>query len=963
MRSAKTRKMENPKGCIPNVRGMAVIVLFVAMSGSLAEADDLIYCNDFSTRESSNPIPAYGVKHEAQPYALEKTPLCFVPEASTGYSGNDTTAVARMGNPAAYTAKAVSGTDRPNYDGWFTPYFIKASSTQFKIFPTLIKDCGDPAFTWYQPNRTAASAGVTLHPIHNVFTNGLLQMQVDMYTPETWLDKTALYYVRVFPVTEQHMDISAWNGANSTTTIPGRFGLQCAANSGNNYYDDSYFSKVYHSSSVQMGYSGRSNDRRKWVRFLMTYDLDKSTVTGCVYTLAANVGHPTFASVSGNASTFWNGSTECTLLTATSGGVAGIGIDGYGSFHSANTTTNKVLVDNIRLSWKAPGASDFEVFYENDFSNRWYKTICTANHSTLTSGYAPATANVADSSTLTMDSLWTPSRNTFATNNIVPALSALPSAVQPIGFDGWRRLPYMDGNTAYCCNTASTGSQFDSGAGTNYLAFGNAKGWEHGCALLGNLIGETYTSGKVRLSVDARLPAVGSTSYAANVLRASVGLGSTALYSAPRSALAVNLVAGCGYLRKEVNSSIVHVPYVMAASSGPEVSYIEETSYTNPTVSYVYRMEVVADLDARTYAVSVTPLAETGIDSSFVPTDAPIFTKANIAFASSATDIGTFYLRGFGNSDSASVSVSTSTRVTFDNVRIWHQASGTTSEALVYFNDFRTRTRTPSGETLQVARATGYVADQYDLDDGMDHWVRRCFSGDAGYWATATVRDDDGNQFLALGREVEAGQRVQVSHVLGSYLMRPFRFRIDVRPPAAWRVEKGGEAILSLGGSQMEQSTLTDAAFNSQRQVAFGFCDVPGDSYCTWYRTAMQPMAYAKLNGAVSAVPLCDAAAILNDHWYRFCVTVFPSDGTYDIRVYDMGTAHPTEASSAVSLVGAARELAFLNDLAANEGIGAFSIYVNGMGGVLGETGMDSDNVLIDNIRASYISGTVISFR
>lgn len=933
-------------------------------------AEEAIYRNDFSTRESAQAIPPCDVVHEAQPYSLEKTPLCFVPESSTGFSGNDAAAVARMANPAAYTSRAVAGTDRPNYDGWFTPYFIKPSNTQFKIFPTVVKDGGDPSFTWYQPNKTAAYAGVALHSIHNVFTNGQLRMQVDMYTPDSWLDKTKFYYVRVFPVTEQYMEIAAWNGANSTASVPGRFGLQSASNSGDNYYNDSYFSKVYHASSAQIGYSGRANDRRKWVRFLMTFDLDSSTVTGCVYTLSANVGHPTFATASGSASTYWKGSSECHVLTATSGGVAGIGIDGCGSFYSANTTTNKVLVDNIRLSWKAPGAGDFEVFYENDFSNRWYKTICASGRGT-SADYAPATESFADDSTVTMGSLWKPSLNTFATNNIVPALSSSPSDVQPVGFDGWRRLPYMDGNTAYCCNTASTGSSYDTGTGTNYLAFGSGAPFDPACGLLANRIGETYTSGKVRLSVDARIPTMfdpGTTppaliSYVADSLRAAVGLGSTALYSSPRASLAANLVAGCGYLRMADGAATNHVPYVLAPASGATVQHAYETSYTEPTVPYLYRMEIVADLDARKYDVSVTPLAEKGVDSSFVPTEGPIFAKTGVAFASSAADIGTFYLYGFGSRSSAGVNYSTNVRVTFDNIRVWRQATGAASETLVYFNNFQTRTRVPSGEPGQLVRATGYVAGQYDLDDGPDHWIRRCFTGGAGYWATATVRDDGGNQFLALGREQESGRRVQVSHMFGSYLTRPFKLLVDVRPPAAWRVETGGEATMSLGGPQMEQAELSDAELGALRQMAFGFRDVPGDSYCTWYRTGMQPVAYAKVDGATVAVPLCDAASISNDHWYRFRVSVSPEDGTYDVSLFDMGTAHPTGSSAPVARLGAALGLAFLNDLAADDGIGAFSIYACGMGGALGEAGMDADNVLIDNIVALPRAGAVMVVR
>ena len=962
MKRAKTIELRGRK-----LSALSVVVCCFALS---AGAGNVIYQNDFTTRESSQPIPEYGVVHQAQPYDLEKTLLCFLPEATTGFKGNDAAANARMALRESYTYSNVTGINRPNYDGWFTPYFITAGSSQNKIWPTVVKDNGNPSFTWYRSNTTAYN-GVALHPIHNVLTNGLLKMQVDMYAPDTWIDKTKLYYVRVFPVSEKYMNIRAWNGGNSVSYVPGRFGLVSANNAGDNYYNDSYFTRVYNSASSQIGYSGRTNNGRKWVRFMMTYDLDNSTVTGRVYTLNASVGHPTFATdekTAGAASTYWKGGTSCPIVSATSGGVAGIGIDGYGSFHNASTTTNKVLVDNIRLSWKAPGASDFETFYENDFSNRWYKTICAASHGT-TASYAPATVTTNDNSTLTMGSLWRPSQNTFATNNIVPALSSSPSAVQPIGFDGWRRLPYMDGNTAYCCNTASTGSQFDTGAGTNYLAFGNSKAFDPAWGLIANRIGETYTSGKVHLSVDARIPSPDDSNpntvdvtYIADVLRAAVGLGSTALYSSPRDSLTANLIAGCGYLRTMENTTTHHVPYVLAPASGTTAAYAYETTYTEPTVPYLYRMEIVADLDTRKYDVSVTPLAEKGIDSSFVPTESPIFTKTGIDFASSATDIGTFYLYGFGNHPSAGVNYSTIVRVTFDNIRIWRQATGAASETLVYFNDFWTRMRTPSAAG-SIPRAVGYLADQYDFENGQDNWVRRSVAGAAGYWASATVRDDNGNQFLALGREIEAGQRVQVAHTFGSSVKRPFRFKVDIRPPAAWRVTKDGMALVSLGSMQMDQTQTSEANFNAFRQMAFGFCDAPGDSYCTWYRTGMQPVAYTVENGVETAVPLCEPSAISNDHWYRFSVSVDPSEGQYNVNVYDLGTAHPTVGSGDAALVGSARNLHFLNDSVAGEGIGAFNIHAYGMGGVVGEAGLDADNVLIDNISATPKIGATLTIR
>jgi len=959
----------------PVIIGMGTITLIVPLAFGQA-----IYQNDFSTRESAEPIPAYGVVHEAHayPYLATYSALCCNPNAAATSSRD------------VFYASSVGGSKneyRPNYDGWFMPYFNVAS----KLTPIIMAYEYNNAVTFYssKPNDWWC---YVLHDIHNVFTNGVLRVQVDMKPPELW-DKGNRTYVRVSPVYGKYMDILAWNGqyvwgqnggsgvlAAGNAVTPGEFGiinaysstgsrttthLNCVGASGHVSYGSQFLQKY---------------NTTNWVRFVATYNLDTSKFDITAYKFADDMLHPALETETPASALASKTSIDFpAAMSDELGGISGIAIHARGYMTGSGTITNKVLVDNFSLSWKAPGASDFEVFYENDFSNRWYKTICAANRGTSAAGYAPATTvtNVVDSSTITMGYLWMPSKNTFATNNIVPELSASPSDVQPIGFDGWRRLPYMDGNTAYCCNTASTGSQFDTGTGTNYLAFGNSKPFVPACALLANRIGETYTSGKVHLSVDARIPTIydpGTTpstlvSYIADTLRAAVGLGSTALYSSSRASLAANLIAGCGYLRTADGASTNHVPYVLAPASGSTVQYAYETSYTEPTVPYLYRMEIVADLDTRKYDVSVTPLAEKGIDGSFVPTESPIFTKNDVDFASSATDIGTFYLYGFGSRPIAGVNYSTTVRVTFDNIRIWRQATGAAEETLVYFNDFRTRTRTPSGEPLQINRATGYIANQYDRDDGPDHWMRRVTTGGVGalsaenYWATATVRDDSGNQFLALGRETEVGQRVQVSHTFGTAVTRSFKFMVDVRPPAAWRVEKDGEATISLGDAQFEQSALMDAPLNKHRQLAFGFCDAPGDSYCTWYRMGMQPVAYTVENGVETAVPLCAPSAIANDHWYRFKVTVLPEEGKYGIRLYDMGATHPTAGSGSGALVGSANNLSFLNNLAAGDGIAAFNIHANGIGGVLGEVGVDSDNVLIDNIRAEYLSGTIISFR
>ena len=919
---------------------------------------EVVYQNDFSMRESTQPIPAYDVARRAQPYpqvaAGSQLQLCRNP-GSAATSSRDVFYAASVGN------------GRPNYDGWYMPFFDAKS----KLVPQIKNHEGDNSFAWYSDTSTADRWGYVIHDIHNTFTNGTLRMQFDMKPPTEW-ETGYRSYVRLCPVFDKYMDILAWNGsyiwggnANDTSASklnPGEVGF-INVNSSSGDKTLTYLNSVDKNQRESQGLRINSMTTDKWIRYVVTYYLDTSKFDITAYQFDAGVAHPTFETATpSTAYTTRNGSSFSTSISAATGGISGIAIHSRSRGFTGTGLDKKVLVDNIRLSWKDPGANDFEVFYENDFHYRWYKTVCAKDRSTTASGYVSETTMVTVDSTseITMDAL---TGQNIATNNIVPELSSNASVVQPEGLDGWRRIPYMDGNNAYCAIRGTIGSSLDTGDGTNVLIVGSSATSVPATVLIANRIGETYTSGKVRLSVDVRLPTGTASNYTVdyveNILRAAVGLGSTALYSSPRASLAANVVAGCGYKRTLVDSAEKHVPYVLSPSSGSDITYSLESTYTEPTVPYLYRMEIAADIDDRTYDVTITPLSYNTVDSGFVPTDAPIYVKSGIPFASSASDIGSFYLYGFGTRNTESLNLVMKSRVNFDNIRIWRQATGAASETLVYFNDFKTRTRASSGETPSVARATGYVAEQYDLDGGPDHWIRRSVTGDEGYWATATVRNDGGNQFLALGREKESGRRVQVANTLGTSLTAPFRFIVDVRPTAGWRTDSGF-ALVSLGCAQMDQTQITEEMFNSHRQMAFGFCDVAGTVYCPWSRSGMQPVAYTIANGVETAVQLCAPSAISNDHWYRFKVTVSPDKNKYSVRLYDMGTTHPTVQSATGTLVGSASDLPFLNDLDSGDGISAFNIHAYGMGGTIGEAGVDSDNVLIDNIHVAPCSGTMI---
>ena len=965
--------------------GMAAFagILFCVVS---ACADEMIYCNDFSMRESSQPIPEYGVVHEAQPYPTVFSDIAFTPSSLTGdYVAND----ARFSLRGTYYAGTVgSGNDRPNYDGWVTPFHILR--TKYKAHPSIQKDDGNPVFSWYGNNAKDSRNGFVMQSIHNAFTSGVLRVQVDMRPPATWTtppEESKYHSCRVFPVYGKYMDPLALGGDGENCLFvaspcpnitPGSIGVTSGKSSHSvrkvfirgYYYDDAkrWLANQNLGSSFDIA-DDASN--LKWVRIVATYDLDQSKFSATSY-IFGDSAHPTLETATPSTSYAEFSENDILRIDGIDGAVAGIGIMGSGIFGTSITTDTKAMVDNLRLSWKAPGADDFEVFYENDFSNRWYKTVCAVNRST-SSAYAPTTVltNVVDSSTATLAALKSTDAKGFSTNSLVPAVSSSPSAAQPVGYDGWRRLPVANDASASFTAFKVVESQYDRigessesyvyGTGGNYAAFGSPNA-QCSHAIVVHPIGETYTDGKVRLSVDMRLPLLTEpTEFVADIMRAAVGFGSAALYSSPRESLAGNIVAGCGYVRTRNGSTTNHVPYVMAPSSVSGREYAVESTFTEPADNYWHRMEVSVDLGARTYGVTVTPLSAISSSADFAPTNAPIYEKAGLPLASDAADVGAIYLRGFGYRPSMSLQFLKG-RVCFDNIRIWRQAPGVVTETLAYSNDFKDRVRIPTGSPTAYARAVGYVADVFDQDDGPDHWIRRSVAGDEGYWATATVRDDGGNQFLALGAEMEAGRRVQVSHAFGESLKCPFSFSVDVRPPSGWRV-KGGFVLISLGGAQMEQTEAAESIFNAHRQISFGFTDADGNPECPWVRPYMQPIVRTIENGVETDKPLCATSAISNGHWYRFKVRMMPDDGVCNVRLYDMGTAHPAFSGASGTIVAAVDNVPFLNGLAPDKGVCAFNIHAYGMGGALGTDGVDADNVMIDNIAVKKILGTMLILR
>ena len=941
------------EGTRSDVRIAAAGILMLAL---LAHGDDVLYRNDFGMRTSRSPIPATNVWHVATPYPSTPTTLCATPQSFAADGGFTSTNLLSGDRSFYYWGDKSEG--RGSCDGWFSPWQaprVISGETINKSRPVLRFDGDNPAATFSYDTATRRF-GVALHSIHNEFTNGQVRIEVDIRGATKWINESGVTkhaVVSLFPVYDKYMDILAWEGTRATiSSFPGCFGVYAAAVDGTTTrpsYWESYATLTNTTSAQYIGGSSANG----WFRFVVTYDLDSEKYGGDVYLIKKATdadSHPTFETECPTLHGSFADKTFGGRMTDTTRGISGIGLFAFGSFNDvdANTITNKTLIDNMRVAWKAPGAEDFEIVYENDFSTRRYRTLSARQ--TTAGFYAAATAMTNVASVFAGYEV-----GSISEHRLAPSLSSPTNGVQPVGLDGWRLLPYTDDNMSHQGVLAYGGNKtYDKGGkGGNMLCVGTSGKY----CLIAQTLGTSYSSGVVRISTDVRVPSGIQSSYKANMQRIAVGLGSSELYSSDRSRLAENLAAGCGYLRYRKSAAVTnHIPYHLTAPTGTEPGRSDESaSYTDPDINSWYRIDVTVDIDAKTYNASVTPLGTVSVQPDYEPVQAPIYSVTGVPFATNVSDIGTFYLYGYGYGNVTTASYIES-RVCFDNLRVWHDGE------IVYENDFTTRKRNIPGAAVQ--RAVGYVADQYDRADGMDGWIRRnMVNGTDNYHATATVRDDSGNLCLALGREDEAAREVQVTHPFGEAVKKGvLLFSADLRPPSIWRLPTAGTngfAIVSLGDAQMEQTEIGVDDFTAHRQIAFGFTSDLSGGACPYRVVGMTPVVRANVGGEVSEIALCSGADVVPGKWYRFAVSANVSKGTYDIRLYDMGATHPAADAVNGTLVASLKDLAFEHSLGADDGVSAFSIHAYGIGGTLGNPGIDDENLLVDNIRSEMYSGAL----
>lgn len=614
------------------------------------------------------------------------------------------------------------------------------------------------------------------------------------------------------------------------------------------------------------------------------------------------------------------------------------------------------MLDNIRVSWKAPEADEFVVVYEDDFSNRTYRVVSAPNVGT-TATYVAGTEEIGpvyDSFTEYVKGTQGSSEDGYKKYQTVPTL-VTPAAtkLQPLGIDGWRRLvPNSSGSGG----RPWTRKGYDSGAGANLFEIG-ASG-HYGC--FAHLIGEEIKTGKVKISVDAHVPGefVSDFPYLNQQRqRVAVALGPAALYSSLTADIPGNTVAGGGIWLEKTDDATNSVAFTYGANAAMTEDRSVEVGFNT-----WYRLEVTADLEEKTYDMSITPLGNLSVAMGHDPETNAVMAATGLPLSAETSDgIGAFYVWGYGYG--GTLEWSKTRRTCFDNIQVWNIVTNgeNTVTNLVYSNDFDKRIRILASSR----RASGRLAYQYDCDDGQDHWIRQNGAGAGMFGADATVRDDNGNQFLSLGRESGDGHQTRYTTSLGQSVDRGFvTISADVRPPEYWFGRAGGNVALSLGNKLMEQSQVKN--FSAGYLLRFGFRDSTSSGNGGRY-SDIRPFVLCSSDGMAVGTGtgayeyLGDAVNGASRKWYRFIIKANMDTSTFDAAVYDMGTAHPEPGSAHGTQIGSVTGLSLMNP--PDDGLSSLDVACYGVTSTFGETGVDPLHALIDNISVKIPPGFSIFIR
>ena len=884
------------------------IVVFastVCMAGA-ALSGAVPYANDFA-RRTSGPVQTgrwLEQHYQTGSFAANYMPLSGVPGEQLPYD-----------NSAEVQ------------DNWVK---ITQSGALANVIPAIADNsanqaAGQPGANQYA--RFGNSVGIVpatavMQSFYNSFSNGVLRIYADLRAPTNWPKGNG--YLRVQPLYREARATIIWASGSKAIRTFANWGIQrpAAGEAGSGAKLIALAADGKGGSQFLSDNGGRGHVNRHWYRFVMDLDLDAGKYTGTVYD--QGLDHPELDGPNGaKVFDFPQLTANWSLKNAECGPVEGIALR-VSDVQTASPVDRYVepCFDNLVCEWKAPGATDFVRFYENDFTTRRVRTIepaGTAEH-----------VYVRDRKSTWM--AWQPYANVIATTTtnlwtqIVPAMTDGGAGRQPRGLNGWRR--------------ANTGG---GTVGIVRYPTGNAVlrvSDRDSYAVLTQTLGESVTSGKVRYSCDFRLPNKWWWSYHG----VYATLGDAGMWGAKNAGYTDHIGGRLGAASAgldDVNAFHPHFNTATGAGHDAGVSFKSNTWY---------RAIQVVDLDTRTTTGRIYELGANPVSWSFEPAASSLVYEKESELHSTVSEISAFGLAAYGAGRSQTSGVEHREHVYFDNVQVWKdwdEAQGTGT--LILRDEFESFAR------CYPEQMRGRLLGTFHNDDGQDHWIRRN-NGDGETWITSGE-----NPCVAACGASTHSYAVQA---LGScFRQRKVVAQADIRPPGQWTWSNARAALVIVGGDGFlngNRGDYPDGVFTRHAYGIFGFGNNASQSDGYYKGTKLRVLDGDRNGGGTV---LYSASNVDASHWYRFKATFDLEANTYDVEVFDQGAAHP--ASTATPNGAPYASWKGLKCRKPAEDVGVTSICLNTYGNppVLPGDPEDEGLALYDNILVASPSGTLVLVR
>ena len=819
-------------------------------------ASELVYENDFSERRSdAAPRSVWAT------YVYDKGgPLAFDYDHVDNF--NPLTDIYAWSSSTAYTQQ----------DGWFK----KNRGTGAKRINrgrTTVTDEADPALIHsakqlYSDVPATNLEIVVMHPLHNVFTNGIIKWQFDIRQPTAATSKM-FSWLRL--ETEYCME----NSHSTHAQIPLELGLSSSTFSGGWRNDGDVDGKRTFKS-----YSTRRPVGGNWYRYYVTSDLDTFRSSFEVYELGATrISMDTLPS----GTPIWSGSNLLFVneLTPATGGISGIGMrfayadtEAYYGADGFNES-RAYMYDNIKVAWKAPSAQSFEECYRNDFAKSMRRTI-DGSEST---SYAYTLSEQTESSTFTYpDELLRASNvGTQTGKPYLPSAMGTISGdgtVQKAGIDGWRFVGQKGGFNGAIALTTNGANRV--GMLTKYIEV-----LQPMC--------EDITNGLVKMEWDMRMPKAWNTSTG----RASILLTTNKGYDEGYAFAYENRPLSLGFCSENGagNATTPKTTYTIWSSTNTSLYVYNKDWKTNFSALRWYRFQLFIDLDKTNYWFHVYDAGTSAPSSpgSFNYPAPLVSSTTNGLFeaglAAHGLGIGAYGFLMWNNPDS-----DTDYAILVDNVRLW-KGDGNDGWDLVFQNTFSTSTRYFKRKSLNLQKKSYLDRPEY----GEDGWS---FMPTYNY-ATRIV---GGNPAL------EGGDNIfSIVHPIGRIARSGKLYaQYDMRIPVFWTSRMNYFWLQFGNGALASASTWTVNAYrcHSHKTIRTGMMQGSGtggpltdNSTGVRNRTAiiLQDGTGAGGDGSTKAKHI-DGAYV--GHWIRMKLEADMNAKTWNCTAYDMGTEQPTLATA-----------------------------------------------------------------